>query len=261
MKFDGQYLLLEAALPHANTEYIGVLLLEAASDRLHGRFRRDFEDLTGDDADWFNALPDHILQTANELGARKCVEWLESTLSNALRISDRQWVVIEDNANTTLAKLYAKYIRPKVLPFRTHLPQYSLDAAAGKFGKQTDGEPEGWVEVRTDIPLTNDMFVVHVEGHSMEPQIPHASLCVFQSKTDDSWDGKIMLLEEYDESGGHRYTLRLCHVSNSDDPNRAGDEEWLHPRLTLNSNNPGYGSWDIPSDRRVTALGEFLFVV
>jgi hypothetical protein len=230
MKFDGQYLLLEAALPRAKTEYIGVLLLEADSDRLHGLFRRDFEDFVGDDADWFNALPDHISQRANELGARKCVEWLESTLSNALRISARESVVIED-PDTTLAKLYAKYIRPKVLPFRTHLPRYSLETAASKFGRQTGGEPEGWVEVREDIPLTDDMFVVQVEGHSMEPQIPQARLCAFQSKTNDSWDGKIMLLEDYDESGAHRYTLRLCHVSNCE------------------------------SDRRVTALGEFLFVV
>ena len=67
---------------------------------------------------------------------------MESTFSNTVRISKRKRVLIEDYAATT-GRLYAKHIRPSVLPFRTHLPQYTLEAAAGKFGKQMDVEPEG----------------------------------------------------------------------------------------------------------------------
>ena len=257
----GDYLLLQAELPNANLQNIGVLLLDTDSDRLCCRFRRDFQEFAGVEADWFNELPGYILQMSNELGGQKCLEWMESTLSNTLRISERKRVLIQKSATATVDVLYAKHIRPKVLRFRTHLPQYSLEAAAGKFGRQMNVEPEGWVEVRTDLPLTEDMFVVHVEGHSMEPTIPDASLCVFRSIISGSWEGKVLLLEDYGESGGSRHTVKLCRLSKSVDPNGEGDVAWLHHRMTLESTNPAYQSWDVASAEKIRPLGEFLFVV
>jgi hypothetical protein len=257
----GDYWLVFAALPSINSQTIGVLLLDVSSNRLHGRFRRDFAELAGDEADWLRELPDYILQIANELGAYKCVEWLESTLSNAVRISARKHVPILNCAATTVGELYAKHVRPNILPFKTHLPQYSLEAAAGKFGKQMSVEPEGWVEVRADIPLSDEMFVIHVTGHSMEPLIPDASLCAFQSKTSGTWDGKVLLLVLYSESGGNRYTVKLCHLSTTIDVNHECDETWLHQRVVLESINPNYKSWEIASAEKVHAIGEFLFVV
>jgi hypothetical protein len=124
--------------------------------------------------------------------------------------------------------MYTEYLRPTVLPFVTHLPQYSLEAAAGKFGRQMAIEPEGWVEVHTEMPLTEDMFVVHVEGHSMEPQIPAGSLCAFRHKIAGSWNGKVLLIEQYGEAGGCRYTVKVCHISKNVDPTQQGDEAWLH---------------------------------
>ena len=71
----------------------------------------------------------------------------------------------------------------KILYFQTHLPLYSLEAVAGKFSKKQEVEPEGWVEVQPGhSALTKDMFVAHVEGHSMQPKIPNGSLCAFRSK-------------------------------------------------------------------------------
>ena len=257
----GEYLLVQSDLPNANLQNIGVLLLDTDSDRLYGRFRRDFEEFAGDETDWFKELPEYIVQMAKQLGAQKCLEWMESTLSNALQISTRRTVSIEGDALATMDRLYAAHIRPKVLQFRTHLPQYSLEAAAGRFGRQMEVEPEGWVEVRTDLPLTEDMFVVHVEGHSMEPTIPDASLCAFRSQISGSWDGKALLLEDYGESGGSRHTVKLCHLSKSKDPNRPSDIAWLHHRWTLQSMNPAYESWEVASAERIRPLGEFLFVV
>jgi hypothetical protein len=257
----GDYLLLQVELPSANSQNIGILLLDTDSDRLYCRFRRDFEEFAGDEADWFKEVPEYIVQMAKELGGQKCLEWMESTLSHTLRISKRKRVPIQKSATTTVDVLYAKNIRPKVLRFRTHLPQYSLEAAAGKFGRQMSIEPEGWVEVRTDLPLTDDMFVVHVEGHSMEPTIPDASLCAFRSMISGSWDGKVLLLEDYGESGGSRHTVKLCHLSKSADPNGQDDIAWLHHRVTLESTNPVYESWDVASAEKIRPLGEFLFVV
>jgi hypothetical protein len=93
---------------------------------------------------------------------------MESTLSNALRVSSR-FSVLVDNYHQAAERLYVKHIRPKILPFRTHLPQYRLEAAAGRFGRQMQVDPDTWVEVWPQIPLTQDMFVAQIKGHSMEP--------------------------------------------------------------------------------------------
>ena len=253
--------MVQAALPNTNLHNIGVLLIDVGSNQLYCRFRRAFEEFAGDEADWFKDLPDDISQSADELGAEKCVEWLESTLSNAVRVSPRKRVLIEDYAATTVNRLYAKLIRLKVLPFRTHLPQYTLEAAAGRFGKQMVVEPQGWVEVRTDMQLTDDMFVAHVYGHSMEPNIPDVCLCAFRSKIVDSEEGKVLLIEQCNESGGGRCTIKVVHVSRAVDPNQEGDQAWLHQRMTLESINRDYRSWDVASAEKIRILGEFLFVV
>jgi Peptidase S24-like len=257
-RLQGEYLLVKATFPDTHTENIGVLLLDG-SDRLYCRFRRDFDVFVAHLADRFAHLPNDIQEKANELGARECLKWLQSTFST-VQISGPMKVLIGDYA-TTVDRLYTKHIHPNIMRFCTHLPRYSLEAAAGKFGKQMAVEPEGWVEVRTDIPLTGDMFVTHVKGHSMEPRIPDASLCAFRSKIAGSWDGKVLLLEQYGEAGGNRYTVKRCRVSKDADPTLKTDEAWLHQRVTLESINPEYKSWDVASSAKIRAWGEFLFVL
>jgi hypothetical protein len=134
-------------------------------------------------------------------------------------VSTRKRVLIEDCAATTVHRLYAKLIRPKVLPYRTHLPQYTLEAAAGRFGRHMVVNPQGWVEVRTDLPLTDDMFVIHVHGHSMEPEIPDVCLCAFRSKIVDSREGKVLLIEHCNELGGGSHTVKVVRASKAVDPN------------------------------------------
>lgn len=152
--------------------------------------------------------------------------------------------------------------RTKVLPFRTHLPQYSLEAAAGKFGKQMVVDPEGWVEVpSSQTALTEDMFVIHVAGLSMEPNIPDGSLCAFRGNVVAPYDGKVVLMEQYGEVGGNRYTIKRYRVSKNPDPNREGDVAWLHERITLESINPDFTSWDVGSAGKVNVIGEFIFAI
>jgi len=260
VKFKGSYLLVTTLLPNTNRENIGVLVRDPNSDRLYCRFRRDFEEFAGGHAARLQQLPDMVSQIASEVGAGRCLEWMESTLSNTVRISARKSVVVED-CTKTLDRLYGRYIHPTVLPFRTHLPLYSLEAAAGKFGRQMAIEAEGWVEIRAAISLSDDMFVTHVIGHSMEPTIPDASLCAFRSKIAEPWDGKVLLVEQYGESGGNRYTVKRCHISKDVDSVHQGDEAWLHQGVTLESINPAYESWDVASAGKIRPLGEFLCVV
>jgi hypothetical protein len=158
----GEHLLVQVALPGMQVENIGILLLDSNSDRLYSRFRRDCETWAGNEVDWFEGLGAEIFERSQELGGQKCLEWMESTLSHTVRVSDRVGVFV-DNYDRTVQQLYLKYVRPNVLPFRTHLPQFTLEAAAGKFGKQMQVEPEGWVEVWPKMVLTKDMFVTHVK--------------------------------------------------------------------------------------------------
>src|SRR5258708_27339740 len=143
----GEYVLVQAALPNTNIENIGIILLDADSDRLYCRFRRDFEVFVGNEAEWFEQLPNDISEKANELGAQKCLKWMEATFSNALRLSSRKTVLSKDFA-ATVDRLYEKHIRSNGLLFV---------------------QPEGWFEVRSDIPLTDDMFITHVKEPAFVP--------------------------------------------------------------------------------------------
>jgi hypothetical protein len=147
-----------------------------------------------------------------------------------------------------------------ILKFRTHLPQYSLEAAAGKFGRQQMSiQPEGWVEVDTNLDLTDDMFVIHVNGKSMEPRILDGSRCAFTTRIGPLIDGKVLLIEQYGEPGGSRYTVKLCRISETADPNHTGDLNRIHPQVILESINPAYKPLD--NNGNIRALAEFLFVV
>jgi hypothetical protein len=53
-------------------------------------------------------------------------------------------------------------------PFETHLPVYSLRAAAGKFGEGQEVVEEGWAKAEGIGPLGPNMFVAHAVGRSME---------------------------------------------------------------------------------------------
>ena len=150
-----------------------------------------------------------------------------------------------------------------ILHFRSHLPIYSLAAAAGAFGEQqTEINPEGWVAVPPGpVLLTSDMFVTHITGRSMEPLIPDGTLCAFRSRVSAPYEGKIVLVEDYSKVGGNRYSVKRYRASTQGDPVKEDDPAWLHERITLESINPEYRPMEIESERKVNVIGEFLFVV
>jgi hypothetical protein len=259
----GEFLIVLAALPGAPAQNIGILLLDPDANRLYSRFRRDTEEYAGGEADWFELLADDVIAQSRELGAREYLAWMETTLSHVLRISERESVQVRDYEKAA-DRLYREHVRPRVLPFRTHLPQYSLAAAAGRFGDQMEVQPEGWIEVHSNIPLTEDMFVTHVVGRSMEPMIPSHSLCAFRTfrtPLAGPYSGRVVLLEHYGEEGGDRYAISRYHPSSNPDSDKKGDKAWLHERITVEPANVQYASWDIASAEKIRVLGEFLFVV
>jgi SOS-response transcriptional repressor LexA len=236
--------LVEAALPGRGPEPIGVLLHEPATDSLHLKLRRDWEAIaTEEDAEVLRALADDLDRKAREMGAAALLALLEDTLSNALRISERREVLAGDPRGA-LARLYRQYVPASVLPFRTHLPRFSLKVAAGKFLDNDEVAAEGWEEAPEDLPLTPDLFVARIVGHSMEPQIPDGSLAVFRAGVEGSRQGRLVLVEDVAGGGTNRYTVKRYRSEKASGP----DGEWRHTRIRLESLNPEYPSWDLDPD-------------
>ena len=252
----GTYVVLEAALPELAPRPVGVLLIDPSSDRAWVRLRDRFDDLTEDTEVW-DALEDDLRTKAAEAGAEAFLAALEDSLSNALRVSERRAVEV-DAFTRTLERLFAEHVEERqVRRFETHVPLYSLRAAAGRLGEEMAVEAEDWVPAPEGMRLSPDLFVAHVEGRSMEPRIPHGSLNLFRLHPAGSRQGKILLIERFgiaDRTARYtikRYTSVKRHTS---------EDEWQHERIRLEPLNPDFEPWDVePQDFAVVA--EWLRVI
>jgi SOS-response transcriptional repressor LexA len=251
----GQYTVLQADLPGVVAENIGVLLVDD-SGTAHLKFRRDLHTFVKDedDVEYLQLLEDDLLGKASEMGGVGLLRWMNDSLSNVIRMSDPEETAVAW-PEADVRRLYKEHVTPKVLPFRTHLPVYTLAAAAGSWGEQMEVSEEDWAEAPPDMRLTEDMFVAHVVGRSMEPKIPAGSLCVFRSKVTGSRQGRLVLIENYGQTGENRYTVKRYTSLK-----RQSDDDWEHEIIRLEPLNPEYDAWELsPSDIRV--VGEFVRVL
>jgi phage repressor protein C with HTH and peptisase S24 domain len=101
-------------------------------------------------------------------------------------------------------------ITMKIRPFVSHLPVYSLRAAATKFGEQmeTEEEPVTWVRTPENLRLHEGMFVATVVGRSMEPRIADGSACIFRAPVTGSRNGRLLLIEKIGDAEASRYTVK-----------------------------------------------------
>lgn len=98
--------------------------------------------------------------------------------------------------------------------FSTHLPVYSLAAAASGFSDEQEVRPLGWMPVSIGRRLDKTMFVAKVKGRSMEPLIKDGSWCVFRKEKGGTRNGKVVLVESRhisDPDEGRRYTVKVYH--------------------------------------------------
>ncbi|HLJ47738.1 MAG TPA: S24 family peptidase [Bryobacteraceae bacterium] len=253
-----QYVLLTAELSKEGTTTIGILLVNPERDQGFVRIRRDWGSIADDEeAEVLSLLEDDLRSKALEMGAEHLLAWLEENASNAVQVTARESVIVED-FERGLNRLYRRFVQSNVVPFRTHLPLYSLRAAAGMFLENEPVEAEGWVEAPADLRLLDDMFVATIVGHSMEPRIPDGALCVFRAGVAGSRQGHLVLVENRETSGNNRYTVKRYRSEKT-----AGEmESWRHGRIRLESLNPEYPSWDLdPDEERYRIVGEFLRVL
>ena len=254
----GTYVLLEAALPGRLPLNIGVLLIDPGTDRGWVRMRAHYDDLADSgDGEVLEALEEDIRRKVSETGAEAYLRSLEDSLSNVVGVSERQTVAV-DAFSRVLDRLYDEHVEKlAVYPFRTHVPLYSLRAAAGNLGEEMQTEAEDWVRAPEGMRLDPYLFVVHVVGQSMEPRIPDGSLNLFRFHPVGSRQNKILLIQRFgvlDESA--RYTVKKYTSTKVS----TGEDQWRHEQIRLEPLNPEYQAWDVePTDFAVVA--EWLCVI
>jgi SOS-response transcriptional repressor LexA len=251
----GEYVLLQLALPGEPVHDVGVLLLDADPDSARHalRLRTHWEDLAGpDDAVYLAALERDFQDKIAELGPQRLLESWEDSLSHVLRVSQREAVPV-DSFSRVADRIFERHVEKiAVQRFRTHLPLYTLRAAAGKFGADEEVEAEDWVRAPEGLRLAEGMFVVHVEGRSMEPRIPDGSLNIFRGPVVGSRQGKIVLVELI---GMHeRFTVKRYTSRKS----AAGEDEWRHECVRLEPLNPEYEAFDLTPDRIKYVVAEWI---
>ena len=106
----GEWALLTAHLPGLPVLAIGVLLRDIERDKLHIRLRTDWTcfALNGN-AQIFEQIAEDLTGKAWEEGAMRVLDWLDDTLSHAIRISARRSLEVIDFA-TALDELYRKHV-------------------------------------------------------------------------------------------------------------------------------------------------------
>ncbi|HXI41697.1 MAG TPA: S24 family peptidase [Bryobacteraceae bacterium] len=259
----GEYLLLALALPGEPERKIGVLLRDSETGQLYPRIRDNWEEIRDpEEAEWLEALGDDFEGKIREMGSDEFLRSLEDSLSNALRLSQRFAVSVDDFPRT-LARLYAEHVEAAdvapedVQPFITHLPLYSLQAAATRFGEDREVEAQGWVKAPAKLLLTPDMFVGRVVGRSMEPRIPDGSLCVFRKVAVGSRQGKLVLVERMGATDtSTRYTIKKY----TSQKRRTGDDAWEHAGIRLEPLNKEFEGFDL-KEGEARVIAEFIQVL
>ncbi len=146
----------------------------------------------------------------------------------------------------------------------TCVPLVPLAAAAGTFGDPhafSDQSEWEWVEVETARSLRPGMFVAQVVGHSMEPNIPDGSYCLFARPVTGTRQGKTVLVQlrdGIDPDTGERFTVKRYRSQKATDA-----EGWRHVRIVLAPTNPDFAPIELTTDDEdsVTVVAELVEVV
>ena len=218
----------------------------------------DFDEFAGEEEDVLAGLAAQLPELHREMGTEAFLRWVDETLSNTLRVSPPAEAMAIDVERTAQA-LYRRHVASEVRRYQTHLPLIPIELAAGGFGADKARGVEEWVDVR--VPgrrrLTEDLFVVRVQGRSMQPDIPDGSLCLFRSYYGGSRQNGIFIVQRIatlDEGG--EFTLKRYHSGKE-----VRGEEWAHTQITMRPDNPDFGDWDLREEERYVTIAQFVCVL
>lgn len=167
----------------------------------------------------------------------------------------------EKKSPKTVKILPLDFPRAEKEAFKTFLPFYSAQAAAGYFGDAKAVEPDGWIEVGKKN-LEKNMFVIQVKGHSMEPLINSGDYVAMRANPSGTKQGKIVLAQyrgPEDPDTGGSYTIKKYASAKVYEKN----DTWKHQQITLTPLNNDYEPIVLyPEDKDdFRIIAEFLFVL
>jgi DUF2075 family protein/SOS-response transcriptional repressor LexA len=151
---------------------------------------------------------------------------------------------------------------PEIGKFDTFIPLYSLEAAAGSFGKADPADCIGWVKAPQGIKVTQRHFVTKVIGKSMEPLIKDGTYCVLRFGVEGSRGGRIVLVQHseiYDPETGGSYTIKKYQSTKATNQ----EHEWRHSSIQLVPINPDFQSINITAANaeEIRVIAEFVTVL
>lgn len=248
----------EYCLFEALGETCGVVVADRESNEIAFRFRRDWADFAGEEAETLQLIAEDLPEKAHEMGVADFLDWATEHLSNTFRAHEPK-NTIAAALDRTAQSLYHRYVKSTVKEYKTHLPLYPIRAAAGGFGKDIDSETEvEWVDVPigTRKQLRDDEFLVRIEGRSMEPDIPDGSICRFRRYMGGTRKHGIWLVQRFT---GAEVTGEVTIKRYGSD--REGEKEGTS--VTMTPLNPEFKEWglDSSSGDRFQSIAEFIEVV
>lgn len=137
----------------------------------------------------------------------------------------------------------------------------TLRAAAGAWSDPQSVEVLGRARLRNPIRNTEKLFIARVEGHSMEPRIPHNSYGLFRWHKAGSRSGKVVLAEHHsidDPETGGSFTVKKYESEK-----RVTEELFEHLRIRLLPLNPAFNPIEITAENadEVRVIAEFVEVL
>jgi phage repressor protein C with HTH and peptisase S24 domain len=259
-----KYSVLQLALPSEAPRNIGIFLLDTATGRLYKKLRRDWSAIADPESvEILQHLDEDFEVKIDEMGGDVFLRSLENSLSNFLLIDERQDVSVVSDFETALNRLFEEHVqRTEIIEFVTHVPLYSLRAAATKFGEDMEVEVEDWVRAPERLKLDRNMFACHVVGQSMEPVIPDGSLCLFRGSVVGSRQNKRLLIQRMGVTDSSaEFTVKKYTSKKKEHP----DEDQLRNlSILLSPLNPEFEAMEFgPEDehRQFRVVAEFLQVL
>ncbi len=208
---------------------------------------------------YLEAVADETARGLRRSGSRLSCAALEDSASNFIVLSGREAVsfISFDRALNTL---FEEHVDAEIRKFVTHLPVYSLRAAATRFGEEMEVEETGWRRAPERLRLTEDLFIAQVTGRSMQPLIPDGSFCIFRRLAAGSRQGKRLLIQQLGAASGEFTVKRYTSVKQ-----RTGDEDdWSHQSIRLEPLNPEFEAFNLTPDefnQNYRAIAEFVQVL
>ncbi|WP_047515580.1 DNA/RNA helicase domain-containing protein [Methylophilus sp. Q8] len=246
----------------------GIAITDAAKRSSNDKSIRGYKTLLKNEYDKAKQLTSEIIKntyrTLMTRGQKGCYIFCtdKETREYFKEIANRQQQVTDD------VTMKYKGLELNVVPFeeakpyKTHVPIYDLQAAAGGFSDFQVMEDCQWVELPSHINASEGMFVMRVVGESMNRRIPNGSWCLFKASPGGTRNGKVVLVQHReieDPDHGGEYTVKVYSSEKT-----LAEQVLINSRIVLKPDTTAFGYKPIifsDSSESLVVIGEFLLVI